>query len=261
MLSTMKSCIAIAPGLAPVIDQTMSLFIPRVFPNITREYIKSIFEEYYNLGQVDRVDLVSKGEYNASYIHFKSWRDDNYDAVIEFQAKARANDPNDIAKVYYDSVMPWYWIVTENTSHKRLGPQRRKEVIQLEQTSVVPRYEPISNTPIANWDDSWFENKYNEQDCNEIDENDYGYDSAGREENFRIFDSLEKKFGNQISKLQDEVFELRRKLDKVISLLPEYEESEENFDYDEGEEEGEYHHEHDGRELNEDECERSMWPS
>jgi hypothetical protein len=118
------------------VNQSMSLFIPRVFLNITGDRIKMAIQEY-GLGQVERVDLVDKGDYNAAYIHFNYWNDNSF--VSEFQE--RAADPEQRCTLDYDS--PWYWIVLENTSAKRVGPERRKEVVNLrpdfmEQFPVAP---------------------------------------------------------------------------------------------------------------------------
>ena len=63
---------------AQTINQTlenMSVYIPHVFPNFTKEYIASIFEDF-GIGVVDHVDLVAKMDkhgkhYNAAYIHFE----------------------------------------------------------------------------------------------------------------------------------------------------------------------------------------------
>jgi hypothetical protein len=118
-----------------LIKQDMSLFIPRVFSNITSEKIKVVIENY-GLGQVQRVDLVSKGTYNSAYIHFKFWY--NNPDVLDFQN--RASDPLKKAIITYEA--PWYWIVLENTSAKRIGPERRKEVINI-------RVPTVSSFPVA----------------------------------------------------------------------------------------------------------------
>ena len=108
----------------------MSLFVPRVFKNITGERIKTSMEGF-GLGEVERVDLVSKEGYNAAYIHFKIWNNTSF--VAQFQQ--RAADPEQKCTLEYDS--PWYWIVLENTSAKRVGSERNKEVVNL-RDSFVP---------------------------------------------------------------------------------------------------------------------------
>jgi hypothetical protein len=135
------------------VEQSMSLFIPRVYPNITSEQIKYIFEiEYLRLGVVERVDLVDKGHYNAAYIHFSSWYEEKY--VAEFQHTLRVDKK--ITVVYED---PWFWIVLVNTSAKRIGPERRKEVINLRPESSAS-YVSEQVNPGFN-----YENSYNTYDA------------------------------------------------------------------------------------------------
>ena len=135
------------------VNQQMSLFVPRVFKNITAERIK-VSMEGFGLGQVERVDLVTKEGYNAAYIHFKSWNNNSF--VSQFQE--RAADPEQKCTLEYDS--PWYWIVLENTSAKRVGSERRKEVVNLR-----PSFIPVA--PGLPQEDKEMDNK--EMDNNEMD--------------------------------------------------------------------------------------------
>jgi hypothetical protein len=109
----------------------MSLFIPRVFLNITANRIKNCVEDF-GLGEVERVDLVLKGNYNAAYIHFKIWNNTSFTAGFQY----RASNPNKKCILEYDT--PWYWIVLENTSAKRVGPEMRKEVINIRPDFMEP---------------------------------------------------------------------------------------------------------------------------
>ena len=86
----------------------MSLFIPRVFSNITSERIASVFEKQ-GFGMVKRVDLVSQGEYNRAYVHFDFW----CDSIITRAFKEKLLKKDQVRVVYDD---PYYWIVLENTS-------------------------------------------------------------------------------------------------------------------------------------------------
>ena len=95
-------------------DNNLSLFIPRVFSNITREKIAHTF---YNAGygDVKRIDLISKTDvqgkkYNSAYIHFDHWFT-NPDAV-QFQETILTGSSE--ARIVYDD--PWYWVVLKNTS-------------------------------------------------------------------------------------------------------------------------------------------------
>jgi hypothetical protein len=101
------------------INQSISLYIPRISTEITKEQIAYVFES--NLfGEVSRVDLVSKTDYqgnyyNATYIHFKEWK--NSIMVHHFQEKL-VNYMNGITitpvRVVYDD--PYYWNVFINNS-------------------------------------------------------------------------------------------------------------------------------------------------
>ena len=90
---------------------TLSLFIPRVFSNISETRISQIFHKL-GYGKVSRVDFIEKvgttGKYKSAYIHFDYWYDN--DSSLRFQEKVA--DPEREARVVYDD--PWFWIVLEN---------------------------------------------------------------------------------------------------------------------------------------------------
>ena len=101
------------------INQSASLYIPRVSSETTKEQITYVFES--NLfGDVSRVDLISKTDYNdhyynAVYIHFKEWR--NTIMVHHFQEKLMSYMNGLVetpARVVYDD--PYYWNVFINNS-------------------------------------------------------------------------------------------------------------------------------------------------
>jgi hypothetical protein len=92
----------------------MSLFVPRVFSNITSERIAGVFESQ-GFGKVKRVDLVSQGTYNRAYVHFESWCDSS-DMVQGFKQKILNKEQ---VRVVYDD--PYYWIILENTSSYSQG--------------------------------------------------------------------------------------------------------------------------------------------
>lgn len=101
------------------VTQNISLFIPRVFPNITEVRIMDIFHEN-NIGEVHHVDLVGKLDalgrpYNCAYVHFDCW----YDNPTAFHFYKRVVDPHSQAKIVYDD--PWFWIVLKNSGEKRLA--------------------------------------------------------------------------------------------------------------------------------------------
>ena len=95
------------------INQSMSLFIAYVFPNIGLHRIINIFQEA-NLGVVSRVDFIKKIDkngksFNNIYIHFHSWFES--EEAQQFQDSIR--DPEAKTTLQYDG--PWFWIVLENT--------------------------------------------------------------------------------------------------------------------------------------------------
>jgi hypothetical protein len=101
------------------INQSLSLYIPRVSLEITKEQVAYVFES--NLfGEVSHVDLISKTDYqedyyNAAYVHFKEWQ--NTVMVHNFQEKL-VNYMNGVigtpARVVYND--PYYWNVFINKS-------------------------------------------------------------------------------------------------------------------------------------------------
>jgi len=92
-------------------NQTMSLYIPRVFLNITEQQISNIFYQL-GYGEVSHVDFVymDKGPkpYNSVYIYFRTWY--NTEAAAHFQQILTG--PDQKALIVYEN--PWYWIVLEN---------------------------------------------------------------------------------------------------------------------------------------------------
>jgi len=98
------------------INQSLSLFIPRVFISINEDDIKRVFQSL-RLGIVSHVDFIAKRgknnfNYNAVYLHFREWFDNT--AVFNFQENVL--NPRKTAKLVYDD--PWYWVVLENTASK-----------------------------------------------------------------------------------------------------------------------------------------------
>ena len=117
----------------------MSLYIPRVFVNITEEYMSKVFEDL-KYGKVKQIDLIDKIDYkgviyHAAYIHFDYW----YDNVSSQNFQERVKNPQKEARIVYKE--PWYWICLENTSitkNKKTEniPGQRKIKINLEDLLV-----------------------------------------------------------------------------------------------------------------------------
>jgi len=103
----------------------ISLFIPHVFPNFTKEYIAYVFDKL-QIGYVSGIDFVSKVDrhgrpYNAAYVHFEYW----FDGAIAANFQQLVLNPNKEARIVHDD--PWYWIVLENTAKKQDRDQPTKE--------------------------------------------------------------------------------------------------------------------------------------
>ena len=83
-------------------NQKMSLCIPRILSNITKEYIHDIFNKL-NIGTIHRIDIVrNKNLSNKAFIHFSKWNNgENADIV-----KERLLLDKDIKIVYNN---PWFW--------------------------------------------------------------------------------------------------------------------------------------------------------
>jgi len=121
------------------LQNNISLYIPHVYTNYTKERITEVFENKFSIGKIKTIDLVAKlGKngmtFNAAYIHFEYWYDNDFARALQIKVL----DINQEAKLYYEE--PWYWIVLENKS-KRLIPGERKIRISLdncESTETLP---------------------------------------------------------------------------------------------------------------------------
>ena len=87
-----------------------SICIPRTFPNITWQMVKSTFEQLFGEGCIQRVDMVHKttpsGEkFQRVFVHFKEWNDDTQTQSI----RQKLLDGEEIKLVYDD---PWFWKCT-----------------------------------------------------------------------------------------------------------------------------------------------------
>jgi hypothetical protein len=106
----------------------MSLYIPHIFDNFTKDFVASVFEKCL-IGKVEHIDFISKlgkdgKTYNAAYIHFEYWFENS--TASRFQE--RILDEKKEARLVYDD--PWYWIVLENKARKFI-PGNRKPCIDL----------------------------------------------------------------------------------------------------------------------------------
>jgi len=103
--------------MSTIIEQPMSIFVPRVFTNFSDEQITAVFERL-DMGIVSYVDRVAKTDrdgkkYDSVYIHFESWNYDN-PHVVSLHEKLEAGESD---RIVYDR--NYYWTVLKNTSHKK----------------------------------------------------------------------------------------------------------------------------------------------
>tara|TARA_E500000178_G_C16538117_1_gene537534 strand:+ start:68 stop:535 length:468 start_codon:yes stop_codon:yes gene_type:complete len=107
---------------------TYSVFIPKVFKNITVERISSIFESK-KIGSVHYIDIVHKKNeknncYYSAFIHFKTLYDSH-------ESKKFVSDLENNLKttLLYDD--PWYWIILPNNGKKRITKKNQSDLVRL----------------------------------------------------------------------------------------------------------------------------------
>ena len=107
---------------------TYSVFIPKVFKNITVERISSIFENK-KIGSVHYIDLIPKkneknNSYNSAFIHFKTLYETD-------ESKSFVNNLDNDSKttLLYDD--PWYWVILPNNGKKRTTKKNHADLIRL----------------------------------------------------------------------------------------------------------------------------------
>ena len=117
-----------------------SICIPRVSINITKQYIKKIFEEIFGINSIERIDLVKKtysnnNIYYTTFIHFNYWNDSN-----NVQAIRNRIINNQTFKIVYHE--PWFWKCSISKAIKPVIYTSHDE------KSIVKRYDnTIANEP------------------------------------------------------------------------------------------------------------------
>ncbi len=115
-----------------------SICIPRVFANIRWKRVKGVFEQL-GLGEIDRVDLVSRTNENGDnfqrcFIHFKSWADTENARAVRDELDKGGN-----IKVIYDD--PWFWkCFKSRVARPEQAPKtsvRRQPTIELEGGKII----------------------------------------------------------------------------------------------------------------------------
>jgi hypothetical protein len=88
----------------------MTLYIPRVYKNVSQSFIINVFEDKIRFGKIRSVHMVkiplSKNNYSA-VIQFESWNE----TIVTTNFQTRIFKQG-FARVVHDD--PWYWIVTKN---------------------------------------------------------------------------------------------------------------------------------------------------
>ena len=126
----------------------ISLCIPRVFNNIGWKRVKRHMIEA-NLGFVEAVHLVPRGQYKRAYVHFRANSWNMRDPVARQALEALQNGQS--IRIEYDA--PWYWQVSISRSERRTEapkPKERKVQITLTGADSVPNRVPTGadNVPL-----------------------------------------------------------------------------------------------------------------
>jgi hypothetical protein len=115
-------------------SENPSICIPFVFPNITWQRVKGIFEDL-GLGDVERVDMVRKTAKNGkpckrAFVHFTKWGTSV--EAVKFREDIIEGKQ---VKVVYDD--PWFWLCSKSNVPR---PERRQRVAG--KRKHVPRAPP-----------------------------------------------------------------------------------------------------------------------
>jgi hypothetical protein len=174
----------------------LSLFIPRVFANISNERIARIFESN-GIGKVHRIDTVAISDNcNKVYIHFEYW----FDTIISRNFIARIQD-NGSAKLVYDD--PWFWMVLENKTTKHTSGDR-KHRINLGEPNFDKYYDNKSNH-LQNKD------KKDNNKTNQIQKFEQELIDADRE-----YQQMARCLGEEIYILRDKISTMEDTIQKLI---------------------------------------------
>lgn len=118
---------------------SISLFIPKVYSSVSKQYIKSVFEENLKLGKISHIDTIIKidknnNSYYSAYIYFEYWN--NNTLTVDFLSKI--NDRTNTTRIFYENSRNVYWIVLRNNSTRNINQN-------ISQT--LPQDETIFHTP------------------------------------------------------------------------------------------------------------------
>ena len=100
-LEVMKTMSLLTPTSEP------SICIPRVFSNIDKTLVKSVFEQLFGPGCIERIDMIQKTtgrseKFQRVFVHFKYWPVTRRNQSV----RQRLIDGHQLKIVYDD---PWFW--------------------------------------------------------------------------------------------------------------------------------------------------------
>ena len=129
---------------------TMSIYIPHVFENITKEHIYYVFE-ILRIGRISHIDFIMKTSknkpYNCAYIHFEFW----YNNIANINLQEKIRNPEKEARIVYDD--PWFWLILENTASKTVEGER-KPCINLEYFGLSNKKSETVDEPLKTVDET-----------------------------------------------------------------------------------------------------------
>jgi hypothetical protein len=145
-------------------NQSLSLYIPHVFANITKKTIIDTLE-FQGIGKVKEIDFVEKMDktgklYNTAFVHFEQW----YDSIITRNFQERVKNPDKEARIVYND--PWFWVCFENKGKKQI-PGARKERINLHDFSYICEEEKNEVNLDQETEDKFEKELLEEFDCHE----------------------------------------------------------------------------------------------
>jgi hypothetical protein len=115
---------------------SLSIYIPRVFANISGSQIAKVFEDL-ELGKIERIDMVpfidEKNRPMFRAFVYIQWADNDASHHLQY----KITNPNQQAKIVYDN--PWFWYLLPNKTPMtaaEVETQRRIEYLEFHQAQM-----------------------------------------------------------------------------------------------------------------------------
>jgi hypothetical protein len=175
-------------------EQSLSLYIPHVFENISEKKMKEVFEDQ-GLGKVKNIDFIEKMDkngkiYKTAFVHFECW----YDSIITRNFQERIKNPNKEARIVYND--PWFWVCFENKGKKHI-PGERKERINLHDFSNIFEEEKNDLKIDQETEDNFERELLEEFDCNSAT-TPFDIMETVKEYDLILYQKAEKKYQEQV---------------------------------------------------------------